>query len=113
MLPPLSTATVRPDGRYAPSMSAAIVMAPLGSTTSFAIEEKSHGATHRGVVHRHHFVDVLLMMRECEMPDLDGEQAVGNAARFLEPNRSPGVARPRRLWRPARLDADDACWAAN
>ena len=75
-----------------------MVMAPLGSTTSFMpVEQQAHRATQRRVVDENDVVDVALVMRERDVADLDGEETVGEPARMLElapdyPLRAPGSA---------------------
>ena len=45
-----------------------------------AVEQQAHRAHERVVVDEHDVVDVLLVVREREVADLDGEQSVGEAA---------------------------------
>src|SRR6185312_3864774 len=73
-----------------------------------AVEEETHGAAERRVLDQHHVVEIALVMREGHVSDLDGEQAVGDAAALLELDRFSSGACTAELRRTRRFDADDA-----
>ena len=87
----------RPSGRFRaaatfPSSSAATVIAPLGSTTSFSRSSSRRIAPRkRRVVDRDDVVEVTLRGARRSRADLHGEQPVGEAAGVLESHRPPAA----------------------
>ena len=98
-LPPLTIAATVPTGAPSPSMTAAVVAAPLGSATIRAWRNNQrHGLGHGLVGHGHQVVDKALHVREGEVAGPHVHDAVGDARRLVERHGMPGGAGDARIF---------------